>query len=693
VEGIETEFGMDVERNLPLPQRADRWRWLLEESPAAMLVTDGETVLFANRAAARVLGYDHPEQLAGKTMWDLNVPEDHELVRERIRRLRGRQHSPVRDARLRCADGQVKQVEVAGYPIDYEGRDAVFVRLTDVTAQRGREAAERETRERLSLAIDMIGGATWVYDYATGEVRDCDGLMRLLGYEPQEVLPAANIMDLVHPDDRHRVAGRLSLRAREGGPEVSSEHRLRRADGAYVWVRSRARIVADETGRPLRALGIDTDITTEKRDRILREGRAAALSAITAGAPLESVLRQVALTAQQAIDGCIAGVLRAENGRLGLVSGPDLPAPLAEHLSSVPVGDGGGCPGRAAAGVCRVVNDGIGDAGHTTEIALALSAAGVRAAWMEPIVSVLGRVLGVLAIYMPQASGPRLTDEVVLRELSDVARLAIEHARTQAHLREARAEAERANRAKSHFLATMSHELRTPLNAVIGFAEVMQHGVFGPIGNPRYEAYARDIVTSARHLLDILSDILDMSRIEAGRWEIGLEPVGRAEVGGVAHLLSAVAGQHGCPLQLEVADDFRALADLRALKQILINLTSNAARYGRAGAPILIRGTMTDGAAVLEVCDEGLGIPAEEIETLLQPFERSESAKASVQGGIGLGLPIVRQLAELQGARFELLSEPGIGTTARVAFQPAEPAGAAAARRPAATCAPAGHEA
>jgi two-component system cell cycle sensor histidine kinase PleC len=657
------------------PAKSDRWRWLLHESPAAMLVTDGENVLFANRAAAEVLRYASPAELAGRTMWDLNVPEDYPVVRERIARLRRREHLPLREARLRCADGKVKRVEVAGYPIEYEGRDAVFVRLTDVTAARSRETAEREARERLALAIDMIGGATWVYDYASGRLMEHEGLLRLLGYDAEREVPS--ILDLVHPDDRESVRGRLSLKRPSDVWEISNEHRLRRVDGTYIWVRSRARIIADETGEPRRALGIDTDITAEKRERILRDGRATALSAITTGVPLESVLRQVVLTAEQAIDGCVAAVLCVDEGALRLVSGPHLPAPLRDHLQTLPVGEAGGCAGTAAAEARRVIYEGAGADSDVPPIATPAMQAGVRAAWIEPIVSALDHVLGVLSIYLPQPSAPRAADEMVLRELSDVARLAIEHAHTQQNLREARAEAERANRAKSHFLATMSHELRTPLNAVIGFAEIMQHGVFGPIGNHRYEAYARDIVSSARHLLDILSDILDMSRIEAGRWEVDPEPVSASDISGFSHLLSAVAQQHGCALHLDIAEDFAALADLRALKQILINLTSNAARYGKSGGPVRVVGWMQGDSAILEVQDEGPGIAAEEIEKLLQPFERSERAKASVKGGIGLGLPIVRKLAELQGAEFTLESEVDVGTQARLTFVAAAPNGGA----------------
>ena len=661
------------------PASEARWKWLLEESPAPMLVTNGLEVLFANKAAAEVLGYTDPQALAGKTMWDLNAAEDLPLVRERVRRWRNQEQLPPRDARLVCADGSLKQVEVAGYPIEYDGQNAVFIRLTDVSEQRSREVAERESRERLTLAIDMIGGATWVFDYKTGALTDFGGLLKMLGYPKTNREFGYATIDYVHPEDRSRVAGRLTHQRATSRGDVTTEHRLRRADGTYIWVRSRARVITDETGAPLRALGIDTDITAEKRDRILRDGRAAALSAIAAGAPLEPVLRQIVLTAEQAIDGSTVAILRRNGDALELAGAPHLPEALSEQLRLLPVGPGGSSPGRAAAEGKRVIQERL-DEGDTLAasptsmpapihpLTAALAAAGIRAAWLEPIVSGQARVLGVLAIYLPQSIAPRPDDNVVLSELSDVARLAIEHARTQARLREARTEAERANRAKSNFLATMSHELRTPLNAIIGFSEVMQHGVFGPIGNPRYESYVGDIVQSARHLLDILSDILDMSRIEAGRWEMSVQPVGADEVLGFTHLLTAVAEQHGCRLSVEIDKAFEVQADLRALKQILINLVSNAARYGRPRGPIQVKGVLDPQGAMLEVRDEGPGIPPDQIETLLQPFERSEQAKAMVESGLGLGLPIVRQLAEMQGASFKLESTLGVGTWARVHF-------------------------
>lgn len=656
------------------PASEERWKWLLEESPAPMLVTNGLEVLFANRAAAAVLGYADQQALAGKTVWDLNDPADYPVVRDRLRRLRNHEQLAPRDARLVCADGTIKQVEVAGYPIEYEGQNAVFIRLTDVSEVRSREVAERESRERLTLAIDMIGGATWVFDYATGRLSDYGGLLRLLGYPEGSRSAEVSIVDLVHPDDRLRVAGRLTRQRLARQTEVTTEHRLRRVDGTYIWVRSRARVILDDQGAPLRAIGIDTDITTEKRERILRDGRAAALSAITGGEALEPVLRQIVLTAEQAIDGCISAILRCDGDVLRLASARQLPEALAAQLRILPLGKAGGCAGLAAAEGRRVIQNRLdSEVASVSPLAAALSDAGIQTAWLEPIISGRDRVLGVLAIYLPQSSAPRPADDVVLSELSDVSRLAIEHAHTQNRLREARTEAERANRAKSNFLATMSHELRTPLNAIIGFAEVMQHGVFGPVGNPRYESYVGDILQSARHLLDILSDILDMSRIEAGRWEISLQPVGPADILGFSHLLSAVSEQHGCQLSIEIDENFQVDADLRALKQILINLASNAARYGRPRGPIRVIGHLTPEGAVMEVRDEGPGIPPDQIETLLQPFERSDQAKAMVESGLGLGLPIVRQLAELLGARFELESELGVGTCARLIFPHREP--------------------
>jgi signal transduction histidine kinase len=230
----------------------------------------------------------------------------------------------------------------------------------------------------------------------------------------------------------------------------------------------------------------------------------------------------------------------------------------------------------------------------------------------------------------------------------------------------ARDAADAGNAAKSVFLANMSHELRTPLNAIIGFAEVMDSGLFGEIENARYKNYNSDILAAARHLLRLINDVLDLSKIEAGKWEISEEPVD------VEALLKSVRRLIGgrdemAALTLRV-DAVRALppilADERALKQILINLLSNAIKFTPSGGTVRLRARRGRGGRVqFVVADSGIGMRREDLPTALQPFGQIDNFLTRRQQGTGLGLSIAKALVELHGGSLRLRSRPGRGTT------------------------------
>lgn len=234
---------------------------------------------------------------------------------------------------------------------------------------------------------------------------------------------------------------------------------------------------------------------------------------------------------------------------------------------------------------------------------------------------------------------------------------------------EARRRAEAANQAKSRFLATMSHELRTPLNAIMGFSEVMKDEHMGPVGNPIYKDYAGNIHDSGSHLLQLINEILDLSRIEAGRYELHEESLRLAEIAIDCHrLMKLRADQKGIQIIEDIDDGLAHIwADPRALRQICLNLMSNALKFTpRGGRVTLTVAALDGGGQVLSVKDTGPGIPAEEIPKVLQTFGQGSLAHQSAEGGTGLGLPIVKSLIELHGGAFVLQSELRRGTEARV---------------------------
>jgi signal transduction histidine kinase len=236
-------------------------------------------------------------------------------------------------------------------------------------------------------------------------------------------------------------------------------------------------------------------------------------------------------------------------------------------------------------------------------------------------------------------------------------------------LQEAKLQAEAANRTKSQFLANMSHELRTPLNAILGFSELIKDEFMGPVP-ARYQGYARDIHSSGAHLLRIINDVLDLSKIEADRLELNDQEVVLAEIAETCNRLVAdLAQEKTIAVQLQVAADLRVRGDELRLKQVLLNLLSNAVKFTPDGGRIVVAAhRKATGETVLAVDDTGVGMTREEIAIAVQPFRQVDATFARRAEGTGLGLALAKRLVELHGGRLDLTSEPGRGTTAEVVF-------------------------
>lgn len=285
--------------------------------------------------------------------------------------------------------------------------------------------------------------------------------------------------------------------------------------------------------------------------------------------------------------------------------------------------------------------------------------------------AVAALAIGVHIYFLFLARGLNATSRAMLafRAQKDLLIAELEEAKSISD--QARHRAEAANVAKSKFLATMSHELRTPLNAIIGFSEVMGKQILGPLNNESYRDYADSIHRSGSHLLTLINEILDLSRIEAGRYELNEVPVHLAEVLQDAHSLLRLRAETKA-LQIEEAFDANlppVLADERAVRQIVLNLLSNAVKFTPRGGRIeLSLSRQSDGSQLFRIRDNGPGIPADEIPKVLQRFGQGSLAQEMAEGGTGLGLPIVSNLVELHGGEFVLRSEVGTGTEAVVSW-------------------------
>ncbi|PLW77077.1 two-component sensor histidine kinase [Cohaesibacter celericrescens] len=239
---------------------------------------------------------------------------------------------------------------------------------------------------------------------------------------------------------------------------------------------------------------------------------------------------------------------------------------------------------------------------------------------------------------------------------------------------ESRRQAEEASTAKSRFLATMSHELRTPLNAILGFSEIMQNEVLGPLTNEKYKEYVGDIHSSGSHLLNLINEILDLSRIEAGRYKLNEEAVTLAYIAeDCENLLRLRARAKNITIKLSLDSKLPKLwADERAMRQIILNLLTNAVKFTPLGGTIIVSvKNDEDGGQHVSVEDNGPGIPENEITTVLSAFGQGSAAIHSAEEGSGLGLSIVQALVEMHDGKFDLKSELRRGTKVTASFPPA----------------------
>jgi two-component system, cell cycle sensor histidine kinase PleC len=260
---------------------------------------------------------------------------------------------------------------------------------------------------------------------------------------------------------------------------------------------------------------------------------------------------------------------------------------------------------------------------------------------------------------------PSQTDRMVLLIARDIS----DHRRVETSLREAKEQAELANRTKSQFLANMSHELRTPLNAIIGFSEIIADDAFGPDGLSMYTEYARDIRDSGKHLLTVINDILDYSRIDSGKTELSddINDIGEVISASIRVVVNR-AESAGVQVRQSVHESLPPLvADAMKLKQILLNILSNAVKFTESGGTVEVSARMAgDGGVDIQIADTGIGMSGDEIALAFQPFAQVESTLNRKYDGTGLGLPITKALTELHGGRLLIDSAPGIGTTVTV---------------------------
>ena len=525
-------------------------------------------------------------------------------------------------------------------------------------ATRAREAdlIYETVRSRIDTALNRGRCGLWDWDLARGRIFWSQSMFEILGLDTKDdLLSFGDVNALVHPDDvrLYELAAEL---ADATATTIDHAFRMRHAAGHWVWLRARCELVRQPGDPGLHLIGIAVDITEQKN---LVEKTVAA----------DMRLRDAIETIPEAF------VLWDADNRLVLCNSN---FQELHHLPDEAITVGASYESVVAAGNKPVVRNKVVTTGPSIPGARTFEAQLEDGRWLhisERRTKDGGYVSVGTDITALKTHEEKLIDSEK-RLMASVADLRVSQQRS-AELAEKYAEektrAEEANQAKSKFLANMSHELRTPLNAIIGFSEIMESEMFGPLGAEKYHEYCSDIRGSGQYLLEVINDILDMSKIEAGRIRLDFEDLDLDTLLNEAmRVVAARAQDKQLQLTARISPELRLRADRRALKQVALNLLSNAVKFTPAGGRVTVRGRATDRCITLAIADTGIGIAKDALTRLGRPFEQVESQLTKSHQGSGLGLAISKSLVELHGGRMRIRSTLGKGTLVGVRL-PLEP--------------------
>jgi two-component system, cell cycle sensor histidine kinase PleC len=512
-----------------------------------------------------------------------------------------------------------------------------------------------EAHQRVDRALVRGRCGLWDWDIARGRMYWSRSMYDMLGYEPSDsMLSFGAVAEIIHPEDGDLfdIANRIVAREID---QIDRVFRMRDADGNWVWIRAKAQ-VNDPDASELHLVGIAVDIT---------EQRHLALRSEAADMRLRTAIENISESF----------VLWDAAGRLVMCNTKyqqDHGLPDSAVVPGTPQGD---IEKRmtALAKERRLPNPNGASGAATYERQLA------DGRWLQVnelrtrdggTVSV-GTDITQIKLHQEKLVDSERRLMATIHDLSLARKAEVERTSelvelNRKYMRETE-RAEAASRAKSEFLANMSHELRTPLNAIIGFSELMQQGLFGPLGANKYEEYVCDIHSSGTYLLGVINDILDMSKIEAGQFSIDREGIDlHPLISETVRVVALQAAEKAITLDTQISEKMVLYADRRAIKQIVLNLLSNAVKFTGEGGHIQLRARNVAGSVVLTIEDNGCGIPKDALKKLGRPFEQVQNQFTKSHTGSGLGLAISRSLAALHGGALKIRSTEGVGTIVSV---------------------------
>ncbi len=610
---------------------------LLDNSPAYIAIRDRSGYFkLVNQIYARVFGAD-VEDIVGKHISEVLPPELANEILEIERDVLSNGASKIHEHGPAIAKGRGQFVSVR-FPIyDDDGEIVGFGGIgTNISELlKVREGLARE-QERFAMATKAGRIGLWEWNPKTDHKYVSPNLERMIGCgDGQHIDTMEEWIRRLHPGQEEKIRARLEtyVTAKE---TVISEYQMKTVDGRSMWVETRATPVFDEAGVIQSVIGVDTDITDRKEAEAALDERESLLDSIFENVPVGILIKDTNHVVerpnrtyldwygQSAVD-----MIGQQSQQVaGFQTGQDAAQMMAQETEV----------SRTGQNSKRIVERPFMDGKtHTVEVT------------KFPIYDRNGDITRVGSVSVD------LTDQID----------------AQVALREANERLETASRAKSDFLAHMSHELRTPLNSIIGFSQMTHDEMLGPVGNSSYLEYAGLIQQSAEHLLEVINDILDLSKIEAGEIVVHDTSIDVAQLlAGLLDLMSRQVSDEGPHLNYAPPEVPMVLrADQRMVRQVLMNVLSNAFKFTPPEGEVRVTADMTEGGQIrFVVADDGCGMSPEDIPRVLEPFGQIRQSAALAHDGTGLGLSITQQLLRLHGAELDIDSELGAGVRVTITF-------------------------